>query len=406
MSSSPSSKRRRAEAAAAAEERSATAPARLHNSNQVTPTSLLPYLESYQSFLADIPPLPNASQLQTAVSSFLSHHIDSIHSPSSSSTTPPIAVPSSKRPSPIPDLHKRKVVLVTSGGTLVPLELQPVRYIDNFSTGTRGAAAVEQFIRLGYAVIHLMREGTCPAFARHLPRLWGEKGFALTPSVMDNLHLQPDDSLRIGTGPSPSPMKLQLKRYTEATVGHRLLVLPFTTLSSYVHSLSVILPLLSPLSSRVLLVSAAAVSDYFIPLSTLSPHKLPSTSTSLTLTLSPTPKLLPIFRHFCPHSVCVSFKLDTQWEGLEGKGRKAIDEYGMNVVVLNELHSRYDKVVLLYEDYKEEVKRRDRQATKANGGQQEEVVEESEQDELEYDLCEILSNYHDAARAAKHAEES
>ena len=29
-----------------------------------------------------------------------------------------------------------------------------------------------------------------------------------------------------------------------------------------------------------------------------------------------------------------------------------------------------------------------------------------EEDELEYDLCEILSNYHDAARAAKHAEDS
>ena len=179
-----------------------------------------------------------------------------------------------------------------------------------------------------------------------------------------------DGPLTIGAGPySPSSCRLQLSRYTEAMASRRLLVLPFTTLSTYVHSLSTILSLLSPLSSRVLLFSAAAVSDYFIPLSTLSPHKLPSTSSSLTLTLSPTPKLLPLFRHLCPHSVCVSFKLDTQWEGLEGKGRKAIEEYGMNVVVLNELQSRYDKVVLLYEDYSETVTRRGRVQASGDVGQ-------------------------------------
>jgi phosphopantothenate---cysteine ligase (ATP) len=34
---------------------------------------------------------------------------------------------------------QRRVVLVTSGGTTVPLERQTVRFIDNFSAGTRGA---------------------------------------------------------------------------------------------------------------------------------------------------------------------------------------------------------------------------------------------------------------------------
>lgn len=33
----------------------------------------------------------------------------------------------------------RRVVLVTSGGTIVPLEKRMVRFIDNFSAGTRGA---------------------------------------------------------------------------------------------------------------------------------------------------------------------------------------------------------------------------------------------------------------------------
>ena len=35
------------------------------------------------------------------------------------------------------------VAFVTSGGTLVPLENNTVRFIDNFSTGTRGAVSAE-----------------------------------------------------------------------------------------------------------------------------------------------------------------------------------------------------------------------------------------------------------------------
>lgn len=35
------------------------------------------------------------------------------------------------------------VVLVTSGGTTVPLEKQMVRFLHNFSAGTRGAISAE-----------------------------------------------------------------------------------------------------------------------------------------------------------------------------------------------------------------------------------------------------------------------
>lgn len=38
------------------------------------------------------------------------------------------------------------IVLVTSGGTSVPLEKNTVRSIENFSTGTRGAISVEHFL--------------------------------------------------------------------------------------------------------------------------------------------------------------------------------------------------------------------------------------------------------------------
>jgi hypothetical protein len=40
----------------------------------------------------------------------------------------------------------RPVVCVTSGGTTVPMERNCVRYIDNFSAGTRGAMSTQEFL--------------------------------------------------------------------------------------------------------------------------------------------------------------------------------------------------------------------------------------------------------------------
>ncbi len=58
------------------------------------------------------------------------------------------------------------VVCVTSGGTIVPLEKNMVRFIDNFSRGERGAGSAECFLALGYAVIFLCRRGSIMPFTR------------------------------------------------------------------------------------------------------------------------------------------------------------------------------------------------------------------------------------------------
>jgi hypothetical protein len=64
--------------------------------------------------------------------------------------------------------HKRKVVCVTSGGTIVALEKNMVRFLDNFSGGNRGAASVEIFLQQGYSVIMLRRKGSAAPFSRYM----------------------------------------------------------------------------------------------------------------------------------------------------------------------------------------------------------------------------------------------
>lgn len=41
-----------------------------------------------------------------------------------------------------------RVAVVTSGGTTAPLERHCVRFLDNFSQGTRGALSAEQFLQV------------------------------------------------------------------------------------------------------------------------------------------------------------------------------------------------------------------------------------------------------------------
>ena len=45
------------------------------------------------------------------------------------------------------------VAVVSSGGTTVPLEANTVRFFDNFSTGSRGAASVE-YVARRYLLFH------------------------------------------------------------------------------------------------------------------------------------------------------------------------------------------------------------------------------------------------------------
>ncbi len=63
----------------------------------------------------------------------------------------------------------RPVVCVTSGGTTVPLERNCVRFIDNFSAGTRGALSTEQFLQVRCSPMAQQRlratHGPTPAYA-------------------------------------------------------------------------------------------------------------------------------------------------------------------------------------------------------------------------------------------------
>ena len=163
----------------------------------------------------------------------------------------------------------RRVVLLTSGGTTVPLERQTVRFIDNFSAGTRGATSAEYFLEAGYAVIFLHREFSLVPYARHYSH-------ATTGSFLDFLEADGRGGVRPRSDVRDK-MSMVLAAYRRARDENLLLTIPFVTIGDYLHELRAISRLMAPLGPRGLLYLAAAVSDFFVPPDRMAEHKIQST---------------------------------------------------------------------------------------------------------------------------------
>lgn len=329
-------------------------------------------------------------------------------------------------------IHHRPIVLVSSGGTAADLEVRSVRCLDNFSTGLRGAVSVEEFLRRGYAVIHLWRTGSASPFGRVVSRSMGvpQANFGITMASLGKLFtttgeseedMEDDlvqsivagtaandgdgkrthpigdgktnqdpwlsnppsgDAGRTATSTSSSKQQyrdknshghdVQLNRrivHSEAIrkalqerqtalMEGRLLTVPFRSVEEYLSKLQLSAETLRDCQSLVLFYLAAAVSDFFVPLSERSTHKIQSRGTAdanrmnnnqpLTLQLWPVPKVMGLLRHqWAPDAFVCSFKLETDQDILRQKAEGAVRKYGCHMVIGNILETRHDEVWIL-----------------------------------------------------------
>lgn len=265
-----------------------------------------------------------------------------------------------------------RLVLITSGGTTVPLEKQTVRFIDNFSAGTRGATSAEYFLEAGYAVIFLHRQFSLLPYSRHYSHA--------THCFLDFLH-EGQDGKVIANEEYREEMLTVLRKYNAAKEKKMLLTIPFVTVTDYLFTLRLISQLMRPLASSGLLYLAAAVSDFFIPPERMSEHKIQSTgatdvlpvadanssktvekevfdnfdsspavprSKRLIVDLDPVPKFLKrLVDEWASECMIVSFKLETDPEILIQKAQYSLECYQHNLVIGNLLATRKTKVVFV-----------------------------------------------------------
>lgn len=246
-------------------------------------------------------------------------------------------------------LESSRFVLITSGGTSVPLERNTVRFIDNFSRGTRGASSAEKFLKCGYAVIFLHRTQTLEPFLRHFNQ-------KLVFDTLSECLISKEDDDKLALEPMHNlldDMRDLLKCYRESK--DRLLSIGFVELADYIHYLHQISIVMNQLAPKSIFYLAAAVSDFYIPPSNLSTHKINSDE-PLRLTLQLVPKFLhPLVKYWAPDAYVVSFKLETEPEKLISKSRRALDCYGHRLVIANELKTRAEQVFLVDKSQAKEI---------------------------------------------------
>lgn len=213
-----------------------------------------------------------------------------------------------------------RLAIVTSGGTTVPLERRTVRYIDNFSTGNRGAAITEWLVQHGYAVVFLHRKGSAYPIARH---------------VAAKLELDPARAVEEGVSPNPC---------AAALLRNKVVSVSFTSVYEYLYRFKQVCEACR--GAAPLVVCAAAVSDFY--LEDLPEHKMQSRANSApSIQLSPVPKMLGLVKKmWCQDAVVVSFKLETDSEILETKARRALENYDLDAVVANTLDSYRTRAIL------------------------------------------------------------
>ncbi|XP_066528203.1 phosphopantothenate--cysteine ligase [Hoplias malabaricus] len=243
----------------------------------------------------------------------------------------------------------RRVVLITSGGTKVPLESRTVRFLDNFSSGRRGASSAEYFLDSGYAVIFLHRHRSLYPYTRLYTGV----------NLLDSLKFESgeEEPCRVLVDQKELPNILKvLKRYQAVKEAGLLLPVEFNTLSEYLHLLKAAAQALSSIGSKAMFYLAAAVSDFYIPASEMPEHKIQSSNGPLQITMKMVPKMLrPLVKDWAPQAFVISFKLETDPSILLERARRALDTYSHQAVVANVLDTRRGYVVIVTKNSQHEL---------------------------------------------------
>lgn len=248
----------------------------------------------------------------------------------------------------------RRVVLITSGGTKVPLESRTVRFLDNFSSGRRGASSAEYFLDSGYAVIFMHRHRSLYPYTRLYSGV----------NLLDSLQIESGQEGGAGSDSGQVTVNQQalpniakvLKRYQAVKEAGLLLPIEFNTLSEYLHLLKAAAQALSTIGSQAMFYLAAAVSDFYIPASEMPEHKIQSSNGPLQISMKMVPKMLsPLVKDWAPQAFVTSFKLETDPSILLDRARRALDIYRHQAVVANVLDTRRGYVVVVTRDTQAEL---------------------------------------------------
>ena len=258
-----------------------------------------------------------------------------------------------------------RLVVITSGGTSVPMEANAVRFITNFSTGGRGSRSAETFLRNGWHVIFATQKTALKPFDRVLMNR------VICPESLNVVHnivhsnYDTTECATISWDDQAAVKALKEKDLYRAMM----LTVEFDSVVEYLLLLrQMALTIETVIGSKsqhnqnkrlCCFYLAAAVSDFYIPRPEMATHKIshadkagdPNNSQmgTVTLTLNPVPKVLGLITSIWAPTSCflVTFKLETDENVLIQKALSNLKQYKLHVVVANMLQSYTRKATVL-----------------------------------------------------------
>ena len=238
-------------------------------------------------------------------------------------------------------------VLVTSGGTRSAIEKSAVRFIDNFSSGKRGALVVEELLEYQDSsplVLMLARKGSLLPYERR----WNDD-------------FTYEEHLEVLSGRK----KIKVLDKKQLSNVKRLHITFFEDVEEYLYLLRRMAELLEKSYTRLLIYLIAAVSDFYVPLDLRPTHKLRSDGGQLLLSLASTPKCIYSLKNLWTRkAIVVSFKLETDESIMLDRAEDSLRSNGVDLVIGNILSTRYNTVTLLGRGFIEEKESRSKHLMK------------------------------------------
>ncbi|GAM29360.1 hypothetical protein SAMD00019534_125360, partial [Acytostelium subglobosum LB1] len=235
-------------------------------------------------------------------------------------------------------MSRSKTILITSGGTMVPMEKNMVRYLDNFSGGGRGAATAEYFLEQGYHVLFLTRKNSLQPFIRHF--------MTKDTTIFTYLCYDVENHCARISDTYKSQVSHLFMKWKSFSDSGRFVTINFETVGEYLYYLRASTIELNILKQNLIVYAAAAVSDFYIPLDQMSEHKIQSNKGGLRIELEPVPKMLKqVISLWCPQAYTISFKLETDINILDSKCINSLSTYHHQLVIGNLLSDYRNWVV-------------------------------------------------------------
>ena len=217
-----------------------------------------------------------------------------------------------------------------------------MRFIDNFSIGTRGSISGEHFLENNYAVIYLFRRRSLAPYERKLNNLNIFDLIKYSDETNETFKFETNNSLDLNE---------TFKKYQEIKQKNLLLKVEFTSLFDYLALLEYLCKSIDVMKQNALVYLAAAVSDFYLPKNEMPTHKIQSNRNGLELKLKSTPKMLGYLKSdWCSNAFICSFKLETDQNLLIKKCKQSLERYKHHLVIGNILEDRKHKVTILNAD--------------------------------------------------------